>query len=80
MVFFDLLILHIKIYVRLITFSDDFSVVANFIIIATMRATECWVNTVRHHHCRAGPPPSPLDGALGFPSQNTVKSANLQSN
>ncbi len=34
----------------------------------------------RHHHCRAGPTSSPLDGALELPSRSAKKSANQQSN
>ena len=49
-------------------------------IVAAARAKERWFGAVRRHHRRAGPPLSPLDGALELPSRSAVKSANWKSN
>ena len=38
------------------------------VIVAAARAKERWISTMGRHHRRAGPPASPLDGALELPS------------
>jgi len=52
------------------------------VIVAAARAKERWFGAMRRHHRRAGPPSSPLDGALELPSRSrsAVKSADRKSN
>ena len=50
------------------------------VIVTAMRAEKCWVRVVQHHHCKAGPTLSQLDGVLYLPSLSVVKLANQKSN